>query len=259
MENAKQARTPLATSIRTTDKDSPSTEAEREQMIGIPYAAAVGSLMYAMVATRPDLAYAVGVVSRYMANPGKRHWEAVKHILRYLRGTTDMALTYGPEKSGIPEGYTDSDYAGNPDNRKSTSGYVFMHAGGAISWRSKLQDCTALSTTEAEYIAASEAAKEAIWLQRLTADFTDSGPESASTPTLYCDSQSAIHLVRNPIIHSKTKHIEVRYHHIRELVTEKRLEIRKIDTELNIADSLTKPLPEDRFKLLTGHIGLQRS
>ena len=119
-----------------------------------------------------------------MANPRKRHWEAVKHILRYLRGTTDLALTNGPEKSGIPEGYTDSDYAGNPANRKSTSRYVFMHAGGVISWRSKLQDCTALSTLEAEYIAASEAVKEAIWLQRMTADFTDSGPEFASSPTL---------------------------------------------------------------------------
>ena len=140
MENVKLARTPLATSIRTTDKDSPSMEAGREQMKGIPYASAVGSLMYAMVATRPDLAYAVGVVSRYMANPGKRHWKAVKHIQRYLLGTMDLALTYGPEKSGISEGYTDFDYAGNPDNRKSTSGYVFMHAGGAISWRSKLQD-----------------------------------------------------------------------------------------------------------------------
>jgi hypothetical protein len=157
-----------------------------------------------------------------------------------------MALAYGSEKSGTPEGYV-----GNPDNRKSTSGYVFMHAGGAISWRSKLQDCTTFSMTEAEYIAASKVAKEAIWLQRLTADFTDSGPESVSTLTLYCDSQSAIHLVRNPIIHTKTKHIKVWYHHIRELITEKRLEIRKIDTELNIADSLTKPLPEDRFKLLT--------
>ena len=149
--------------------------------------------MYVMVATRPDLAYTVGIVGCYMENPRKRHWEAVKHILRYLcdtygskkseipEGYTDMALTYWSKKSEIPEGYTDSNYVGNLDNRKSTSGYVFMHTGGAISWRSKLQDCTALSMTEAK---ASKAAKEAIWLQWLTVDFTDSGSESVSTPTL---------------------------------------------------------------------------
>ena len=118
--------------------------------------------MYAMVATQPDLAYAVGVVSRYMSNPGRKHWEAVKHILRYLRGTKDARLTFGSNNSTEVEGYTDSDYAGNTDNRKSTSGYVFTYGGGAISWRSKLQECTTLSTTEAEYITTSDAAKEAI-------------------------------------------------------------------------------------------------
>ena len=99
-----------------------------------------------------------------------------------------MVLTYGPEKSDTPEGYTNSDYAGNPDNRKSTSGYVFMLAGGEISWGSKLQDCTTLSTTIVEHITTSEATKEVIWLQWLTSDFTDSGPESISTPTLFSDS-----------------------------------------------------------------------
>ena len=144
-------------SIQLSDRDSPSTDEEKELNGKIPYALAVGSIMYAMVATRPDLAYVVGVVSRYMSNPGKKHWEAVKHILRYLKGTTDAQLTFGLTTSAEVEGYTDSDYAGNTDNRKSTSGYIFTYGGGAISWRSKLQECTALSTTEAEYIAAKEA------------------------------------------------------------------------------------------------------
>mgnify|MGYP000683371021 CR=1 FL=1 len=130
-------------------------------MKGIPYASVVGSLMYAMVATEPDLTYTVGVMGHHMENPGKRHWEMVKHILRYLRGTLEMTLTYRPKKSRIPGRYMDSDYVGNSNNHNSTSGYVFMHAGGAIFWRSKLQDCMKLYMTEAEYIEV----KEAIWLQ----------------------------------------------------------------------------------------------
>ena len=215
--------------------------------------------MYAMVATRPDLAYAVGVVSRYMSNPGKKHWEAVKHILRYLKGTLDAQLTFGSTTSTDVEGYTDSDYAGNADNRKSTSGYIFTYGGGAISWRSKLQECTTLSTTEAEYIAASEAAKEAIWLHRLSADFGTKNRTDRPTPTIYCDSQSAIHLINNLVYHAKKKHIEVRYHHIRELVTEKKLEVRKIDIEVNIADCLTKTLPDQRFGALRTKMGLRQA
>ena len=116
--------------------------------------------MYAMVATRVDLAYAVWVVSRYMSNPGQKHWEAVKHILKYLRGTKDSRLTFGSNNSTQVEGYTNSDYVGNTDNQKSTSGYVFTYGGVAISWRSKIQECTTLFTVEAEYIATLDAAKE---------------------------------------------------------------------------------------------------
>ena len=107
-----------------------------------------------------------------MSNPGRKHWEVVKHILRYLRGTKDARLTFGSNNSTEVEGYTDSDYAGNTDNRKSTSGYVFTYGGGAISWRSKLQERTTLSTIEPEYIVASDAPKEAVWLHRLSVDFS---------------------------------------------------------------------------------------
>ena len=117
--------------------------------------------MYAMIATRPDIAFAVGVTSRYMSNPGKKHWEAVKGVMRYLNGTKDMCICFGRKKACVM-GYTDADYAGDLDKRRSTSGYVFEFTGGAVSWRSRLQDCITLSTTEAEYVAASEACKEAI-------------------------------------------------------------------------------------------------
>ena len=142
IENAKSVSTPLPTTIRLSDKDSPSTEEERKLNGKIPYSSVVGSIMYAMVVTRPDLAYVVGVVSLYMSNTGQKHWEVVKHILRYLGGTKDAWLTFGLNNSTEVEGYTNSDYAGNMDNQKSTSGYVFSYGGGAISWSSKLQECT---------------------------------------------------------------------------------------------------------------------
>ena len=127
----------------------------------VPYQSAVGSLMYAMLCTRPDIAYAVGVVSRFMSNPGEAHWSAVKWIFRYLRGTSKMCLCFG---SGDPilQGYTDVDYAGDMDSRKSTSGYLMTFAGGAVAWQSRLQKCISLSTTEAEYIAVVEACKEVL-------------------------------------------------------------------------------------------------
>ena len=127
------------------------------------------SLMYAMIATRPDIAFAVGVVSRYMSNLGKKHWEAVKGILRYLKATKNMRICYGSQELSV-KGFTDLDYAGDLDNRRSTPGYVFTLAGGAVSWRSRLQTCVTQFTIEAEYVAASEACKEAIWLGRLVTD-----------------------------------------------------------------------------------------
>jgi hypothetical protein len=120
--------------------------------------------MYAMVATGPDMAHAVGVVSSFMHNPDRPHWNAVKHIFRYLAGTQDYVIKFGPNEPLGLLGYTDSDYAGCLDSRKSTFGYFFRFGYGAILWRSKLQDCTATSTTEAEYIAVSDVAKEALWL-----------------------------------------------------------------------------------------------
>ena len=214
MENVKPTPPLLPMTIRLSDRNSPSTEEERKLNGKIPYASVVGSIMYAMVATQFDLVHVVGVVSWYMSNPGRKHWEAVKHILRYLRGTKDAHLTFGSNNSTDVKGYNDSDYARNMDNRKSTSSYVFTHCGGAISWRSKLQECMTLSTTEAEYIATSDAAEEAVWLHPLLADFSVKRLFDDPTPTIYCESQSAIHLIRNRIYHTKMKHIDVQFHHI---------------------------------------------
>ena len=140
-------------------------------MKSVPYAPVLGSLMYEMVATRPDITHGVGVVSRFMHNPDRSHWNAVKHVFRYLASTKDLGILYEPNKDSGIVGYTNSNFAGYVDSRKSTTKYCFKLCNGAISWKSKLQECTTTSTTEAEYVAASDTAKEALWLGRLTHTF----------------------------------------------------------------------------------------
>ena len=251
MEGAKSISTPLPPYVKLSALDSPQTKVERTEMVKIPYASACGGLMYAMVATRPDIAFAVGVISRYMANPGKQHWEAVKGVMRYLKGTQDLCICFGRQDAKV-HGYVDSDYAGHPDNRKSTTGYVFTFMGGAVSWISRMQRCTALSTTEAEYVAASEACKEALWLSRLVADLGC----TKHIPLLHCDNQSAIQLARNPVFHSKTKHIDVKYHFIREVIEDKLVQLVKIHTDDNPTDLLTKSLRSERFAYCRGLMGI---
>jgi hypothetical protein len=179
-------------------------------MSRVPYSSTVGSLMYAMVYTRPDISHAVGVVSRYMNNPGKEHWEALKWILKYLRGATTHALCFGGSDTFL-QGYVDSDMVGDKDNRRSTTGYDFTIGGTIVSWISKLQMVISLSTTEAKHVATTEASKEMIWLQR----FMEELGKKQENIRLYCESQSAIHLAKNSAFHSNTKHIQLRYHFIR--------------------------------------------
>jgi hypothetical protein len=171
MHSARSTTTPLPANLRLSRKDCPTPGPKGDLMKSVPYAPAVGSLMDAIVATQPDIAYAVGMVSRFMHNPGRSHWNAVKHIFRYLVGTQDYSIKFRPNEPSGPVGFTDSNYAGSLDTRKSTSGYFFRFGTGAISWRSKVQDCTATSTTEAEYVVTSDAAKKALWLGRLAHTF----------------------------------------------------------------------------------------
>ncbi|MCO5552170.1 hypothetical protein L7F22_005680 [Adiantum nelumboides] len=154
----------------------------------------------------------MGVISRYMSNPSKKHWEAIKGLMRYLNGTKDLGVFFGGEDARVP-GYTDSDYVGDMDKRRSTSGYVFLLI-DVVSWRSCLQNCTAMSTTEIEYVAAPKASKEAIWLARLVSDLGI----SAETLTLHCDSHSATMLAKNPVFYAKTKHILVKYRFIQDVL-----------------------------------------
>jgi hypothetical protein len=178
----------------------------------VPYANAVGSLMYAMVITRPDISHVVGVVGRYIENPGKEHWAAVKWVLRYLSGTSNYSITYDGSSDSVC-GYVDSDFAGDLDKRRSTSRYALTLVGGPVSWMSKLQNIVALSTTEAEYMATSHACKETIWLKGLLGEFG----RMQDKVKVFCDSQSVIHLDRNLAYHSKMKHIFIKYHFVRQV------------------------------------------
>ena len=234
MQNVKPVSTPFSSHFKLSKEMCPKTQEDMDYMSKVLYASTVGSLMYAMVCTRPYIAHAVGVVSRYMNNPGKEHWMAVKWILRYLRGTTNQELCFGGSNIAL-QGYVDADMAGDRDNRRSTTGYVFTVGGTAVSWVSKIQSVVALSTTEAEYVSATKASKEMIWLQR----FTDELGKKHDMGTLYNDSQSVIHLAKNSAFHSRTKHIHLKYHFIRSVLEDGELKLQKIHTSQNPADMLT--------------------
>ncbi|KAG7534720.1 GAG-pre-integrase domain [Arabidopsis thaliana x Arabidopsis arenosa] len=213
----------------------------------------VGSLMYLTV-TRPDLMFVVCLISRFMASPRVSHWLAAKRILRYLKGTTELGVFYKRGESNMKlVGYTDSDYAGDLDDRKSTSGYVFMMASGAVSWASKKQSVVALSTTEAEYIAAAACVCQCVWLRRVLEKVGFAEDEET---VIMCDNSSAIQLSKHPVFHGKSKHIDVRFHYLRELVNDGVVKLCHCPTEDQIADIFTKPLKLEQFLKLRKMLGV---
>ncbi|XP_073137926.1 secreted RxLR effector protein 161-like [Henckelia pumila] len=246
MNQAKSVQTPLAQHIKLSMAQSPECESDKQEMDSIPYASGVGSLIYGMVCTRLDLAYSISVVSRFMANPGHCHWEALKWIMRYLKETTNIGLKFEKQTAGLDEavGYVDSDFAGNLDTRKSLTGYIFTLYGTAVTWKSTLQSVVALSTTEAEYIAVSEAIKEAIWLKGMLGEL---GIDQRKI-TIFCDNQSAIQLSKHQVYHERSKHIDVKLHFVRDVISKGEVILEKIYTEDNPADVMTKALPYPKFK-----------
>ena len=251
MQSAKPVNTPLAAHFRLSSALSPQSDADVDYMSRVPYSSAVGSPMYAMVCSRPDLAYAVSAVSRYMTNPGKEHWKAVQWIFRYLRGSTDVCLQFGRTRDEVV-GFVDSDYAGDLDKRRSLTGYIFSVGGCAISWKATLQATVALSTTEAEYMAITEACKEAIWLKGLLSELS----EDLQITTVFCDTQSAIFLTKDQMFHERTKHIDVRYHFVREIIARGDIVVSKVSTHHNPADMMTKSLPVAKFEHCLNLVGV---
>ena len=242
---------PMETSIKLTSAQSPSSTEEIARMRNIPYHEAVGSLMYASLGTRPDITYAVQTVSRFTINPGAAHWEAVKKIFRYLKGTRELWLSYGGASKELT-GYADAD--GNmAEDRHAISGYAFLLHGGAVSWTTKRQEIISLSTTESEYIAATYAAKEALWLRSLISQLFDTTLEAT---TLFSDNQSAIALTKDHQYHARTKHIDIRFHFIRWIVENGSLRLIYCPTDDMVADSLTKALPSPKVKHFAAELGL---
>ncbi|XP_065356134.1 uncharacterized protein LOC135950525 [Calliphora vicina] len=205
MDDCKPISTPLDINKTVTKEMSPQTE-EVEEMKKIPYQEAIGSIMYAAQVSRPDISFAVGALARFNNNPGKAHWQAVKRIMRYLKGTMKYKLQFSKDENEFIEGFSDADWAGDVDERKSTSGYVFKFQVGCISLNSKKQQTTALSTTEAEYMALAAAGQEALWLQSL---FNELGRPSSIV--IKCDNKSAINLSHNNTYHQGNQKYAISY------------------------------------------------
>ena len=228
-----------------------STAADIAFMETVPYRSAVGSLLYAAVVSRPDISNSVREVSRFLHRPGPAHWNAVSQIFKYLKKTVNFKLAYNLDTSEPTlSGYCDADLAGDIDGRKSTTGYIFMFGGAPLSWRSSLQPTVALSSTEAEYMALTEATNEAISLRQLLADLHM--PFVLAAPTvIYEDNQGAIKLASNPIHHRRTKHIDIKYHHIRHHIINGTIKLVYINTAHQLADSLTKRVNGAKLRILT--------
>jgi hypothetical protein len=259
MQDSKRGFLPIPHGTFLSKSQSPSTKVELERMNGIPYASAIGSIMYAMLCTRPDVSYALSMTSRYQQNPGDSHWMAVKNILKYLRRTKEMFLVYGGlEEDLCVKCYSDASFQTDRDDSRSQSGYVFIMNGGAIAWKSSKQNVVAQSTTESEYVAASEAAQEAAWMKKFIADL-GVVPAIQDPIEIFCDNEGAIAQAKEPRSHHSTKHILRRFHYIRDIVERGDVCIRKVHTDQNLADPFTKPLPQAKHEGHARAIGLRFS
>jgi hypothetical protein len=242
MVNCNPANTPMETG------SSLSSDDEGKAVNATLYKQMVGSLRYACN-SRPDVCHSVGIVSRFMQTPKLSHMQAVKRILRYIQGTSDFGVLYPitDGSKGKLVGYCDSDWSGDRVERKSTMGYVFTIYNCPISWSSKKQTVVALSTCEAEYISACYAACQGIWLQSLLHEMKI---EIDDEVELMVDNKSAINLAKNPIAHGRSKHIETKFHFLRDQVSKGRIKLTYCKTENQVADVLTKPLKIERFKVM---------
>ncbi|KAK0572022.1 hypothetical protein LWI29_024999 [Acer saccharum] len=249
MQDSKKGMLPFRHGIKLSKEQVPKNEHEEQFMSRVPYASAVGSLMYAMLCTRPDICFVFGIVSRFQSKRGPDHWTAVKHIFKYLKRTRDNMLVYSGGDL-IPVGYTDSDFQLDSDSRKSISGAVFTIGGGAVIWRSIKQSCIADSTMEAKYVAACEAAKEDVWLRQFLIDL-EVVPSANKQITIYYDNSGAVANSKEPRSHKRGKHIERKYHLLREIVQRGDVTITKIASAENLADPFTKVLSQKSFD---GHL-----
>uniref|UniRef100_A0AAV1VC82 Polyprotein n=1 Tax=Peronospora matthiolae TaxID=2874970 RepID=A0AAV1VC82_9STRA len=250
MDECKAVASPVDVSSRLVPSNSASK-------VDVPFREAVGALMHLTTATRPDIAYAVSFVSRFMEKPQEEHWVAVKRIFRYLQGTKMHGICYKPSAKIDFRGYSDADWAGDLADRKSTSGYVFMLLGAPVSWGSKKQPSVSLSTSEAEYIALSLAIQEGKWINRLLCEIMAAANEEGPELVIREDNQSCIKMTKNPVNHGRAKHIDIKYHHIRDEVKRGEVKLEYCETTLMLADIMTKGLHGPRHKDLTAALGIR--
>ncbi|CCE29311.1 uncharacterized protein CPUR_03004 [Claviceps purpurea 20.1] len=251
MDNSnKRFATPMATDVKYEQAPSTFTASKTDREW---YAKAIGSVMYLMLGTRPDIAFAVSCLSRFMSNPTNTHISGVKRLFRYLNGTQDLQLVYKGPLQPL-RAFTDADWAGDTSTRRSTSGYIFSLESGAISWSAKRQPTVALSSCEAEYMGHTQATKEAIWLKRLLGELLNQEPE---TTTIFGDNQGAIALAKNPQDHARTKHIDIQWHFVREKQIAGEIALEYVPSSDQIADGLTKPLPRPDFEKFRDALGLE--
>ena len=248
MSNCNPASTPAATDLKLM-KDDGSRPVDQTK-----YQSMIGSLLYLSVATRPDIAFAVGALSKYNSCPNENHLTAVKRIFRYLRSSSQIGLKYSVGKNGLV-GYADASWGSDHDDRHSTSGVVFFSAGSPISWISKRQSTVALSTAESEYVALFASVKEAVWLRQL---FEDLGQSQSNPTCISCDNMSAIAIANNSKSSKNVKHMEIKFHYVREAINAKAVATKYCPTEVMLADILTKPLARARFETLRTMLGLCR-
>ncbi|KAJ9543634.1 hypothetical protein OSB04_023341 [Centaurea solstitialis] len=246
LENAKIMKTPMSPSCAL-DSDPDGTAVDVTTYRGM-----IGSLMY-LTASRPDIMFSTCLCARYQSKPKVSHLKAVKRIFRYLKGTINLGLWY-PKGSGYElTGYTDADHGGCKLDRKSTTGHIQFLGDKLVSWASKKQNCVSLSTAEAEYVAAASCCSQIIWMRTQLRDY---GFKFDKIP-IYCDSKSAIAISCNPVQHTKTKHIDIRYHFIKDHVEKGTIELYFVNTEFQLADLFTKALDEKRFNFLITKLGMR--
>ena len=247
MSNCNPASTPMNTNERLVLDDGVEKADEKE------FRSIVGGLIY-LTHSRPDIMFAVSLISRFMHKPSRQHMGAAKRVLRYIRGTLSFGLRYQKVSNCKLISYTDSDWAGCADDRKSTSGYAHSFGSGVISWASKKQQTIALSSSEAEYMAATSAACQTVWLRRILADLKEKQDEAT---IMFCDNKSTIAMTKNPVFHGRTKHIEIRHHFIRELVAKKEIKLEYRSTEEQVADIFTKAPSREKFFKFRKMLGVE--
>jgi Reverse transcriptase (RNA-dependent DNA polymerase) len=253
MEDCKVVSTPACPNITFRKSMCPQSSADRKVMQDVPYLEAIGSLLYLAICTRPDIAMAISELARFASDPGIEHWKGVKRVMRYLKGTIDYGIKYGDERCGGLHGYVDANYGRCMDTRKSRYGGIIMMNGGPVDWRSKMEDVIALSSMEAEYIGACEMTKLIIWLRQCMAEI---GRHQKEATTLKIDNLSAKIFAEEYMVQNRSKHIDTKFHYIREKIAEGMVKLVHQPTKQMPADALTKPLGPTLFKRFRKMMGV---